>query len=103
MITTLTEDNFKEFLMNSSTPILIYFSAEWCAFCKKMSHTIKQVDDVLGNKLVLIHIDTDNCPNITKEYKIRSLPTFILYRKIDSYERKSGVIALGDMLEWIEG
>lgn len=71
---------FKD-LINSETPVLVDFYADWCAPCKMMSPIVAQVAEEFGEKIKVIKIDVDKNASVSQTYGIRSIPTFILFKK----------------------
>lgn len=72
----LTEENFNSSLQDNQI-ILVDFWAEWCGPCKKLSPIL----DEIGNEynLVIGKLDTDQFPELSAKYEIRSIPTMILF------------------------
>jgi thioredoxin 1 len=71
-------------MINSDTPVLVDFSAEWCGPCKMMAPILKQAKDSLGDKVRIIKVDIDRNPEAAQFYQVQGVPTLILFRKRSS-------------------
>ncbi|MBI9068773.1 MAG: thioredoxin [Salinivirgaceae bacterium] len=89
---------FKE-LINSETPVLVDFYADWCSPCKMMAPILKQVKDSLGNNIRIVKIDTEKYPAISQAYSIRSIPTMILFKNGEPTWTTSGVMNANQLIE----
>ena len=68
---------------------LVKFAAAWCAPCKTVGTTIKRVQPEFTS--VNFHeVDVDDHPNLAKDYKIRSVPTVIVFRNGEEITRLIG-------------
>ena len=79
-------------LINSETPVLVDFSAEWCGPCKMMVPILKQVASQVGDKARVIKVDIDKNPLAAAAYHVQSVPTLIVFKKGEIKCRQSGVI-----------
>ena len=78
--------------------VLVDFFAIWCQPCKMMHPILKQVKDVLGERIRIIKIDVDTHSALSQKYQIQSVPTLMLFRKGDVLWRTSGVMQKAELL-----
>lgn len=71
--------NFNE-LINSETPVLVDFSAEWCGPCKMMTPILEQLKSTMGDSIKIIKIDVDSNQELSSKYNIRNVPTLKVFQ-----------------------
>lgn len=74
-----TDAEFAAEVLQSDIPVLVDFYAEWCGPCKMMAPVIKELADKYAGKVKIGKLNVDENPNITQQYKIMSVPTFLLF------------------------
>lgn len=88
-------------LIATDTPVLIDFYADWCGPCQMMSPVLKEIASESGGKLKVIKIDVDKNQPIAQRFGVRSIPTFILFKKGEKLGTKAGVLTKRDLKQWI--
>lgn len=79
-------------IINSETPVLIDFFADWCGPCKMLAPILKQVKDDLGQDIKIIKIDVDENQLLAAKYQVRGVPTMLLFKSGKQVWRQSGVL-----------
>jgi thioredoxin 1 len=80
---------FKE-IVDSNTPTLVDFYATWCGPCQAMMPVLDQLKNKMGNEVRILKIDVDKNPDISDKFKVRGVPTFVLFKAGEILWRQSG-------------
>ena len=94
-------NKFSEIIDQEKT-VLVDFFAEWCGPCKMMSPILKQVKDVLGDKVSIIKINVDKNQSLASKYQVRGVPTFMVFKEGKQLWRQSGVLQTKELVEIIK-
>lgn len=76
----VTEQTFEKEVINTELPVLIEFSAVWCAPCKQIEPDVIALAHELEGKAKVVKIDVDKSPMLAQEMQIKSVPTFMVVK-----------------------
>ncbi len=76
----ITDSTFQTEVMNSQTPVLIDFWAEWCGPCRMIAPIVEELAKEYDGKLKVGKVDVDANPQISMDFGIRSIPTLMIFK-----------------------
>jgi len=79
-IIDVTDDTFDQEVLQSDTPTLIDFWAEWCAPCRAISPIVKELAAQYEGKVKVVKMNIDENPNTPGRYHVRAIPTVLAFK-----------------------
>ena len=79
-IMEVTDLSFEAEVLQSETPVLVDFWAEWCGPCRFVRPEVEAVAEQLGEQLKVVSLDIDVNPQAAARYGVMSIPTLLLFK-----------------------
>ena len=76
----VTNANFEDVVVNSDTPILVDFWAEWCGPCKMIAPILDEIATEMKGKLMIGKLDVDSNQSTAMAFDVMSIPTMMLFK-----------------------
>jgi thioredoxin 1 len=87
----VNESAFDRHILNHKGIVLVDFWAPWCGPCKTLGPILDNVSTKVSQKIVKVNVDEES--NLANKYKIRSIPTMIVFKDGKAIDTMVGVIS----------
>jgi len=95
----VSEESFKDDVLDATQPVLVDFTAVWCGPCKMLDPVVKQLAEDWAEQVKVVKLDVDHNPNLAMQYQVLSVPTLMLFvngepsERITGYQPKDRILA----------
>ncbi len=102
-VAEVTDQNFQSEVLDSDTPTIIDFWAEWCAPCRQIAPIISELAEEYGDRVKIVKMDIDAHPNTPGQYGVRAIPTILAFKNGQVVEQLQGARPKADFKAMVEG
>lgn len=99
MALQFTDTNFQSEVIDSSTPVLVDFWAEWCGPCKAIGPIIDQLSDELAGQAKVGKVNVDSARDLAVKYGVRSIPFLLFFKDGEVKDQIVGANVTKDQLK----
>ena len=78
--TPVDDSNFDQIVLQSKTPVLVDFWAEWCGPCRMVAPVVEELAEEYEGKISFAKLDVDQNPRTASKYGIMSIPTLLIFK-----------------------
>ena len=79
MASAVTEQSFEQEVIQSETPVIVDFWAEWCGPCHAVAPVLDRIAQERANEVKLVKVNIDEEQGLAQRYGISSIPTIMLF------------------------
>jgi len=97
---SVADKDFDKEVLQSTTPVLVDFWAEWCGPCKQLTPIIEEISGEMTN-LKVTKVNIDSSPEAPQKYGVRGIPTLMIFKDGKVIATKVGALPKSKLIEWI--
>jgi len=101
-VVELTDANFDQEVMKSSTPVLVDFWAPWCQPCLRLGPTIDAIAEQYKDKVKVGKLNIDEHSAAAMTYRVQSIPTVLLFKDGAVQKQYVGLVAKAEIEKTID-
>ena len=87
----VTDATFEAEVLNSETPVVLDFWAEWCAPCRQLTPIIEQLAEKYQGRIKVVKLNIDDNPVTPGRYEVRAIPTVLAFQNGQVIQQLQGV------------
>ena len=102
LIKHTSDASFEADVLQSSTPVLVDYWAEWCGPCKMIAPILDEVAGAYEGKLQVAKMNVDEKRDVPAKFGIRGIPTLMLFKDGQIAATKVGALSKAQLMAFID-
>ena len=98
----VNESDFDQVVLQSKTPVLVDFWAEWCGPCRTLAPIVETSAEQYRDAVQVFKLNVDNSSSVARRYGIQGIPTLIFFQDGVEKERIVGLVSQEKISDAIE-
>ena len=86
----VTDADWTSEVLESDTPVLVDFWAEWCGPCRMVGPVVEEIAEEQAGTLKVLKLNVDENPDTARSYRVMSIPTLMVFSGGDEKKRIVG-------------
>ncbi|MGI9228823.1 MAG: thioredoxin TrxA [Gammaproteobacteria bacterium] len=98
----ISDSSFEQDVLNSETPVMVDYWAEWCGPCKMIAPILDEVADEYGERLKVAKMNVDENPETARKYAVRGIPALMIFKGGEVIDTKVGAMSKSQLSAFID-
>lgn len=101
-IIAISDSSFENEVIESKTPVLVDFWAQWCGPCKALTPLLDDIAQKYAGKIKITKLDIDQNPGTPPKFGVRGIPTLILFKDGQVKATQVGLLSKAELTGFID-
>ena len=102
MVLEITDQNFKENVLNSEMPVVVDFWASWCGPCRMLAPVVEKLSEEYTNRAKFCKLNVDENRQTAAKYQIMSIPLLLFFKDGKQVDSVLGAVPEGEIRPKVE-
>jgi thioredoxin 1 len=99
---SVNDQTFSPIVLESPQPVLVHFWAPWCGLCLLIHPLLSKVQSEWDGQLKVVSVNADENFKLANTYRLRNLPTLILFDQGQIIHRLEGIQGRDELLKTLQ-
>ncbi|NKX44641.1 thioredoxin family protein [Roseicyclus persicicus] len=100
-LSSVTDASFANDVLQADGPVLVVFSATWCAPCHQMTAVLDELSVELAGRIRILKIDVEESPGQAARFGVRGMPGLFILHGGTVVAQRSGAAPRATARRWI--
>jgi thioredoxin 1 len=91
-VVSVGDADFKREVLESAQPVLVDFTATWCAPCRAIAPVLEELAGKYQGQVKVVKVDVDANQVAAQQFCVRSMPTLLMFRGGKVVEQVIGAV-----------
>ena len=98
----VTDETFKQEVLDNDTPVVVDFWAEWCGPCKAIAPIVDELSGEYDGRVKFAKVDVDTNQQVAASFGIRSIPVLLFFKGGEIADLIIGTVPKRDIVEKLD-